>query len=74
MLNTFKNDLYKVWLIFPPRLVVPAMFAGLAIVALIIHTLLLSTDRFNWLETSANPAGGSAVVSEPAQPAKAPGE
>ena len=42
--------MYKVWLLFDPRRALVALFAFLFVLALIIHFILLSTDRFNWLD------------------------
>ncbi len=42
--------MYKVWLLFDPRRALVALFTFLFVLALIIHFILLSTDRFNWLE------------------------
>jgi light-harvesting complex 1 alpha chain len=42
--------MYKIWLLFDPRRALVALFAFLFVLALIIHFILLSTDRFNWLE------------------------
>jgi light-harvesting complex 1 alpha chain len=42
--------MYKVWLLFDPRRALVALSAFLFVLALIIHFILLSTDRFNWLE------------------------
>ena len=44
------DNLYKVWLLFDPRRTLVALFTFLFILALLIHFILLSTDRFNWLE------------------------
>ncbi len=49
--------MHKVWLIFDPRRVLIAMFAFLFVLALLIHFILLSTPRFNWL---AGPAVATA--------------
>ena len=43
-------NFYKVWLLFDPRKMVVALFGFLFVLALLIHFILLSTDRFNWLE------------------------
>ena len=43
-------DLYKIWLVFDPRRTLVALFTFLFVLALLIHFILLSTDRFNWLE------------------------
>ena len=42
--------MYRMWLIFDPRRTLIALFAFLLGLALLIHFILLSTDRFNWLE------------------------
>jgi light-harvesting complex 1 alpha chain len=67
MFKALTDDMYKIWLIFDPRLALVGLFAFLFVLALIIHMLLLSTDRFNWLE-SVGVAGGVAV-SQVAPPA-----
>jgi light-harvesting complex 1 alpha chain len=38
------------WLLFDPRRTLVALFTFLFALALLIHFILLSTDRFNWLE------------------------
>jgi len=45
--------MHKIWLIFDPRRVLVALFAFLFVLALLIHFILLSTERFNWLEEDA---------------------
>ncbi|MBS0240569.1 MAG: light-harvesting protein [Proteobacteria bacterium] len=42
--------MYKIWLLFDPRRVLVALGTFLFALALLIHFILLSTDRFNWLE------------------------
>ncbi len=42
--------MWRVWLLFDPRRVLTALFIFLFVLALLIHFILLSTDRFNWLE------------------------
>lgn len=42
--------MHKLWLLFDPRRVLVALGAFLFTLALLIHFILLSTDRFNWLE------------------------
>ncbi|MEM7764946.1 MAG: light-harvesting antenna LH1, alpha subunit [Pseudomonadota bacterium] len=42
--------MWKIWLLFDPRRSLIAMAAFLAVLAFFIHFLLLSTDRFNWIE------------------------
>ena len=42
--------MWRVWLIFDPRRTLVALFVFLFVLALLIHFILLSTDRFNWLD------------------------
>jgi light-harvesting complex 1 alpha chain len=42
--------MYRIWLLFDPRRALVALSAFLFVLALIIHFICLSTDRFNWLE------------------------
>lgn len=42
--------MWRIWLIFDPRRALTALFIFLFVLALLIHFVLLSTDRFNWLE------------------------
>ena len=42
--------MWRVWLLFDPRRTLIALFTFLMILALLIHFILLSTDRFNWLD------------------------
>ena len=42
--------MWRIWLLFDPRRALVALFIFLFVLALLIHFILLSTDRFNWLE------------------------
>ena len=42
--------MWCMWLMFDPRRMLVALFTFLFALALLIHFILLSTDRFNWLE------------------------
>ncbi|MFE1598888.1 light-harvesting antenna LH1, alpha subunit [Methylobacterium sp. ID0610] len=42
--------MHKIWLLFDPRRTLVALFTFLFVLALLIHFILLSTNRFNWLE------------------------
>ena len=57
--------MYRIWLIFDPRRTLIALFAFLFTLALLIHFILLSTSRYNWLE-------GPAAVTPAAQMAPLP--
>jgi light-harvesting complex 1 alpha chain len=52
--------MYRIWLLFDPRRALVALFAFLFTLALLIHFILLSTPRFDWV-------GGGAAVQPPAQ-------
>lgn len=57
--------MWRTWLLFDPRRTLIALFSFLFILAIVIHFILLSTDRFNWLE-GPRAAGVSAVAPLPA--------
>jgi light-harvesting complex 1 alpha chain len=42
--------MWRVWLLFDPRRALVALGLFLFVLALLIHFILLSTSRFNWLE------------------------
>lgn len=42
--------MWRMWLLFDPRRTLVALFVFLFALALVIHFILLSTDRFNWLD------------------------
>ena len=42
--------MWRIWLLFDPRRALVALFSFLFVLALMIHFILLSTDRFNWLD------------------------
>lgn len=42
--------MWKIWLLFDPRRTLIAMATFLFSLAVLIHFILLSTDRFNWIE------------------------
>lgn len=41
--------MWKIWLLFDPRRILIAMSIFLFVLALLIHFILLSTPKFNWL-------------------------
>jgi light-harvesting complex 1 alpha chain len=45
--------MYRIWQIFDPRRTLVALFAFLFVLALLIHFILLSTVRYNWLQGPA---------------------
>jgi light-harvesting complex 1 alpha chain len=57
--------MYRIWLLFDPRRALVALFAFLFTLALLIHFILLSTPRFDWI-------GGGASAQPPAQETSLP--
>jgi light-harvesting complex 1 alpha chain len=49
------------WLLFDPRRTLIALFTFLFALALVIHFILLSTSRFNWLEGPRAPAAKASI-------------
>ena len=66
--------MWRLWLIFDPRRTLVALAIFLFVLALLIHFILLSTDRFNWIEGPAVVAAAAAapVAAPAAAPAMAP--
>jgi light-harvesting complex 1 alpha chain len=56
------------WLLFDPRRTLIALFTFLFALALLIHFILLSTSRFNWLE---GPRAAPAAMKKSEAPAPA---
>ena len=42
--------MWRIWLLFDPRRALIGLFTFLFVLALVIHFILLSTNRFNWLD------------------------
>lgn len=56
--------MWRIWTLFDPRRALVALFTFLFALALVIHFILLSTDRFNWLKgPAAKPAAAAAQMS-----------
>ena len=47
--------MWRLWLLFDPRRILVAMGTFLFGLALLIHFILLSTDKFNWLDGAKKP-------------------
>ena len=58
--------MWRMWLIFDPRRTLVALFVFLFVLALLIHFILLSTDRFNWLDGPPEAAAPAMAVGAPA--------
>ena len=57
--------MWRIWLLFDPRRSLIALFTFLFVLAIVIHFILLSTDRFNWLEGSAAASNSTAMLTAP---------
>lgn len=66
--------MWRLWLIFDPRRTLVALAIFLFVLALLIHFILLSTDRFNWIEGPAVVAAAPAAVAPAPAPAPAAAE
>ncbi|MBH9536775.1 light-harvesting antenna LH1, alpha subunit [Novosphingopyxis sp. YJ-S2-01] len=57
----------RLWMIFDPRRALIGLFAFLLVLALLIHFILLGTEKYNWLDSSSSDQV-EAVAIYPAQP------
>jgi light-harvesting complex 1 alpha chain len=56
--------MWRIWMLFDPRRALVALFTFLLVLALLIHFILISTDRFNWLKgPAAKPAAAATQMS-----------
>lgn len=60
--------MYQVWLLFDPRRALIGLFTFLLVLALLIHFILLSTSRYNWIEGPAPSIIGERMTAPPAVP------
>ena len=63
--------MWRIWMIFDPRRALVALFIFLFVLALLIHFILLSTDKFNWLD---GPRTAPVAAAPMAAPAAAPAQ
>jgi light-harvesting complex 1 alpha chain len=42
--------MWRIWLLFDPRRTLIALFTFLFALALLIHFILLSTNKYNWID------------------------
>jgi light-harvesting complex 1 alpha chain len=62
-------DLWKVWLLFDPRRVLVGLAIFLFSLAIVIHFILLSTQKYNWIEgPRTRPAGRTEIQQIPTFP------
>jgi light-harvesting complex 1 alpha chain len=53
--------MWRIWLLFDPRRALVLLFTFLFGLALVIHFILLSTNRFNWLDGPRVPAKAASI-------------
>ena len=58
--------MWRIWMLFDPRRVLVALAIFLFALAILIHFILLSTDRFNWLDGGSKAAAAAQVSPMPA--------
>lgn len=58
--------MWRIWKLFDPRRALVALAAFLFTLAIVIHFILLSTERYNWLAGPAAKAGSSVTQMAPA--------
>ena len=58
--------MHRVWLLLDPRRALVGLFAFLLVLALLIHFILLSTDRYNWLSSPGEVVGNTREGPPPA--------
>jgi light-harvesting complex 1 alpha chain len=64
--------MWRIWQLFDPRRALIALATFLFVLALIIHFILLSTYKFNWLDgAKAAPAAAVVTTSQPERVASA---
>ncbi len=57
--------MHRIWLMFDPRRVMVAMTGFLGVLALLIHFILLSSNRYTWIENGTLPAASAPVGASP---------
>ena len=59
--------MWRIWLLFDPRRALVALFGFLFVLALVIHFVLLSTNKFNWLDgPNTKPVAQNSAMPAPA--------
>lgn len=54
--------MWRIWLLFDPRRALVALFVFLFTLALLIHFILLSSPRFNWIDGATGVRGAAAAA------------
>lgn len=62
--------MWRIWQLFGVRTVMVGLYAWLGFLAIMIHLILLSTDRYNWIEQKNFTKTGAATIEGPATTTK----
>lgn len=54
--------MWRIWLLFDPRRALIALAVFLFTLAVFIHFILLSSDRYNWIDGAAGGGSTASVV------------
>jgi light-harvesting complex 1 alpha chain len=54
--------MHRIWMMYDPRRVMIALTGFLAFLALLIHFILLSSQRYSWIENGTLPADKAPVA------------
>ena len=57
--------MWRVWLLFDPRRVLVALSVFLFVLALLIHFILLSSHRYNWIDGAERAAMAASAGATP---------
>jgi light-harvesting complex 1 alpha chain len=57
--------MWRIWQTFNPQRILSALAIFLFTLAILIHFILLSTDRYNWLDIPAPAAAPTAMLDGP---------
>ena len=54
--------MWRIWLLFDPRRALVGLAGFLFTLAIVIHFIVLSTDRFNWIEGPSTAVSQMSVI------------
>lgn len=56
--------MWRIWQLFDPRRALVGLFTFLFVLAILIHFILLSSPRFNWLGTSPGETASISILDD----------
>jgi len=57
--------MWRIWLLFDPRRALVALFVFLFTLALLIHFILLSSPRYNWIDGAERAEAAAMAAAAP---------